>query len=58
VSLRLAVHWTATTLTAALVSTAAAIPFTAPAAGYAGALAAAGVCAIGIALTPTRKDRT
>lgn len=58
-SLRLAAHWTATTVTAAITSTAAAIPFTGPAANATGLLAAAGVCLIGIATTPTttRKDR-
>lgn len=56
-SLRLAAHWTATTLLAAIAYTAAAIPFTGPIAGYAGALGAAGVCMAGIALAPTiRKD--
>jgi len=56
-SVRLAVHWTATTLTAALVSTAAAIPFAGGAASAVGTVAAAGVCLIGIATTPTpRKD--
>ncbi|MEV5957239.1 hypothetical protein AB0M11_26320 [Streptomyces sp. NPDC051987] len=60
-NLRLAAHWTATTTTAAAaVSTAAAIPFTGPAAGAAGLLAAAGVCLIGIATAPalnTRKEK-
>lgn len=57
-SLRLAVHWTATALTAAIVSTAATIPFTAPAAGYIGSLAATGVCMAGLAGAPaiTRQD--
>jgi len=56
-SLRLAVHWTAVTITAAITSTAAVIPFTGPAASAAGVLASAGVCLIGIALAPTiRKD--
>jgi hypothetical protein len=56
-SLRLALHWTAVTTTAASVSTVAAIPFTGTAASAAGTLAAAGVCLIGIALAPTtRKD--
>lgn len=57
-SLRLAVHWAATTALAAAVSTVAAIPFTGTAASCAATLAAAGVCLIGIALTPTRKDRS
>jgi len=57
VSLRLAVHWTATTLTAAITSIAAALPFTGGAASAVGTVAAAGVCLIGIACTPTRKDR-
>jgi hypothetical protein len=57
-SLRLAVHWTAVTSTAAVTSLAAAIPFTGTAASTIGALAATGVCAVGIALAPapTRKD--
>jgi hypothetical protein len=57
-NLRLATHWTATTVLAAAISTAAAIPFTGTAASAAGTLAAAGVCLIGIALAPTttRKD--
>ena len=57
-SVRLAAHWTATTITASLTWTAAAIPFTGAAAGYAGAVAATGVCMAGIALAPTitRKD--
>jgi len=58
-SIRLAVHWTAVTITAAITSTAAAIPFTGPAARAIGTVAAAAVCLIGIALAPTiRKDRT
>jgi hypothetical protein len=56
-TLRLALHWTATSITAASASTVAAIPFTGTAASAAGTLAAAGVCLIGIALAPTtRKD--
>lgn len=55
-SLRLAAHWTATTTLAAIVSLAAAIPFTGPAASTAGVFAAAGVCLVGIATAPTRKD--
>ncbi|MEV7389567.1 hypothetical protein [Streptomyces sp. NPDC091215] len=58
-NLRLAAHWTATTTAAAIASTAAAIPFTGPAASAAAVLAAAGVCLIGIATAPalnTRKD--
>jgi hypothetical protein len=57
-SLRLAIHWTTVTTTAAAVSTVVAIPFTGTAASAAGTLAAAGVCLIGIALAPTttRKD--
>jgi hypothetical protein len=59
-TLRLAVHWTAVTSTAAVTSLAAAIPFTGTTASAIGTLAAAGVCAVGIALAPTttRKDRT
>jgi hypothetical protein len=59
-SLRLAIHWTAVTTSAASASTVAAIPFTGASASAAGTLAAAGVCLIGIALAPTpaRKDRT
>jgi hypothetical protein len=56
-SLRLAVHWTTVTTAAAITSTAVAIPFTGGAASAIGTLAAAAVCLIGIALTPTtRKD--
>jgi hypothetical protein len=59
-SLRLAIHWTATSITAAFASTVAAIPFTGTAASAAGTLAAAGVCLIGIALAPapSRNGRT
>jgi hypothetical protein len=58
-SLRLAAHWTATTLAAACTATAASI-LPPPYGGWAGAVAAAGVCMAGIALAPdiTRKDRT
>jgi hypothetical protein len=51
-SVRLAAHWTATGLLAACISTVAAI-LPPPIAGYAGALAAAGVCMTGLALAPT-----
>lgn len=59
-SVRLAVHWTAVTGTAASASTVTALPFTGNAASAVGTLAAAAVCLIGIALAPTtvRKDRT
>lgn len=58
-SVRLALHWTATAITAACLATVAAIPFTGRAASAACIFATAGVCLIGIALTPTpRKDRT
>jgi hypothetical protein len=53
VSLRLAAHWTATGLVAACLATVVSI-LPPPYGGYAGALAATGVCAIGIATTPTR----
>lgn len=59
-SLRLACHWTVTTVAAAIASTLAVIPFTGTAAQAIGVLAAAGVCLIGIALAPNttaRKDR-
>lgn len=57
-SLRLAVHWAAVTLAAAVTSTAAAIPFTGTPARLIGTFAAGAVCLIGIALAPTttRKD--
>lgn len=56
-SARWVLHWTAVTLTAAITSLIAAIPFTGTAASAIGTLAAAGVCLIGIALAPTtRKD--
>jgi hypothetical protein len=58
-SLRLAVHWAATTLTAGAVVTVATIPFTGAAASAVSILAAAGVCLVGLALTPTtRKERS
>ena len=57
-SLRLAVHWLATTSIAACTVTVASIPFTGPAASAAALIAAAGVGLIGLATTPTRKDRT
>jgi hypothetical protein len=56
-SLRLALHWIFVTSIAALVMTAAAIPFTGAAAQAVGILAAVGVCAVGYATAPpTRKD--
>jgi len=56
-SVRLAAHWTAVTFTAAVVSLAAALPFTGTTASLIGTVAAAGVCLVGIALAPTtRKD--
>ncbi|WP_393075098.1 hypothetical protein [Streptomyces sp. LN704] len=57
-SVRLALHWALVTLTAALASTAAAIPFTGDLASAMGTCAAGGVCLIGIALAPApvRKD--
>jgi len=56
-SVRLAAHWTATGLLAACISTVATI-LPPPLGGWAGALAAAGVCMAGIATAPhiTRKD--
>jgi len=58
VSLRLALHWTATALVAALAEVLAPIPFTGPDAGTAGALAVIAVAAIGYATAPTitRRD--
>ncbi|HEY6115448.1 MAG TPA: hypothetical protein VI172_05770 [Candidatus Dormibacteraeota bacterium] len=51
-------YWATVTFTAALVSLAAAIPFTGTAASTVGTFAAAGVCMVGIALAPTpRKAR-
>lgn len=55
-SLRLAVHWTATAITAAALATVVSV-LPPPYGGIAGALAAAAVCLIGIALAPTRKVR-
>lgn len=57
-SVRLALHWALVTLTAAIASTLAAIPFTGDLARAFGTCAAGGVCLIGIALAPTpaRKD--
>lgn len=57
-SVRLAAHWAATTVAAALAEVLAPIPFTGPDAGTVGALAAIGVAAIGYATAPdiTRKD--
>lgn len=58
-SVRLALHWALVTLTAAIVSTAAAIPFTGTPARLIGTLAAGAVCLVGIALAPTtRRDHT
>lgn len=55
-SLRLAAHWTATTITAACTVTLASIPFTGPNASAVSIVAAAGVALIGIATTPARKE--
>lgn len=57
-SLRLALHWTATTILAACTATAATI-LPPPIAGYTGAIAAAGVCLAGLATAPdiTTKGR-
>lgn len=55
-SVRLAVHWTATILATTVALIAAPLPFTGRAAGLVGALAMVGVLAIGAATTPTRKD--
>jgi len=57
VSLRLAAHWTATTVLAACTATATSV-LPPPYGGWAGALAAAGVCMAGLATAPhiTRKD--
>jgi hypothetical protein len=57
-SLRLALHWTATTVAAAGIATTATV-LPPPYAGYAGALAAAGVCMAGLATAPdiTRRNR-
>ena len=57
-SVRLAVHWTVTVVSAVTVCIVAPLPFTGRLAGSVGVLAAAAVLAIGIATTPTRKDRT
>ena len=58
-SVRLAAHWTATALVAALAEVLAPIPFTGPDAGTVGALAAIAVAAIGYATAPaiTTKGR-
>lgn len=53
-----ALHWTATALTAAIASMAAALPFHGPYASAAGVIAAAGVCLTGLATAPPRKDHT
>ncbi|NUS22727.1 MAG: hypothetical protein HOV92_00665 [Streptomyces sp.] len=57
-SLRLAAHWTATTVAAALAEVLAPVPFTGPDAGTVGALAVIGVAAVGYATAPaiTRRD--
>lgn len=57
-SVRLALHWAAVTILAAIASTVAALPFTGGSAYAASVVAAAGVCLIGTATTPnpTRKD--
>ena len=49
---RWALHWAATALVAAVVSLAAAVPFTGPAAQLVGVLAASAVCLIGLACAP------
>ena len=56
-SLRLAAHWAATTVAAALAEVLAPVPFTGPDAGTVGALAVTAVAAIGYATAPaiTRK---
>ena len=56
-TLRWLAYWTATLTTAAIASLAAALPFTGPAASATGALAASGVCLIGIACAPTTPAR-
>lgn len=55
-----AAYWSAVLLLAALVSLAAALPFTGPTASTAGVIASGAVCLIGIACAPstTRKDRS
>ena len=52
-------HWTTTTLTAAVASLAAPLPFNGPIAGTVGVFAAAAIGLIGYATTPTptRKGR-
>ncbi|WP_406444438.1 hypothetical protein OHB14_36440 [Streptomyces sp. NBC_01613] len=56
-SVRLALHWTATTICAAFMATVATV-LPPPIAGYAAVCAASGVCMAGLALAPTiRKDR-
>jgi hypothetical protein len=55
VSLRLAVHWTATLLVTAAALVLGPLPFTGRAAGAVGTVAAVAVLAIGTATTPTRK---
>ena len=49
---RWALHWAITALAAAIASTAAALPFTGPAASTVGVIAAAAVCLVGIACAP------
>lgn len=53
-SLRLAVHWTATLLLTMTALVAAPLPFTGRTAGTVGTIAAVAVLAIGYATTPTR----
>lgn len=56
-SLRLAVHWTVTGITAACLATVATI-LPPPYGGWVGAIAAAAVCLIGLAIAPSiRKVR-
>lgn len=56
-SLRLAAHWTVVLLAAACAVAVTTIPFTGTAASAVSALAAAGVCLIGIATAPHIKRR-
>lgn len=57
-NLRLAAHWTATGITAAIADILAPLPFTGPDAGTVGALTVLAVTAIGYATAPaiTTKD--
>ncbi|MFJ9657579.1 hypothetical protein ACIRPR_06375 [Streptomyces griseoflavus] len=54
-----AAYWSVLLLLAAVVSLAAALPFTGPAADAVGVVAAGAVCLIGLACAPTpRKERS